>query len=241
LIESGYLARLQALPESLRSKLLYGDFSADSEDSPYQVIPTGWARSAQEHWKRIPRPDVPMTALGVDVTRGGGDMTVLAVRYANWVDELKCYSSTSTPDGPAVAALVLASKQGGAAINIDVVGVGASIFDHLKHISDRAAPINGACGSSATDRSGQLRFINVRTELWWKLREALYPANGMDVCLPADRTLLADLCAPTRQLTCRGIQIESKEGIRAKNRPQPRQGRRSDLRLHPLGPPRHAF
>jgi len=216
LIESGYLARLQAMPEPLRSKLLYGDFATGREDAPYQVIPTEWARAAQERWKSAPRPSIPMTAVGVDVARGGGDMTVLAMRHGHWLDELKCYPGASTPDGQAVAALALANRQGRAVINVDVVGVGASVYDHLKRIAEKIVPINGASGSMATDKSGQLRFVNLRAELWWKLREALDPANGMGLCLPPDRALLADLCAPTWQLTHRGIQIESKEDIKAR-------------------------
>jgi hypothetical protein len=40
LLNSGYLAQLQALPEPLRSQMLKGDFKAGIEDNPYQVIPT---------------------------------------------------------------------------------------------------------------------------------------------------------------------------------------------------------
>ncbi|MDR2560501.1 MAG: hypothetical protein LBC63_01855 [Holophagales bacterium] len=216
LMESGYLARLQAMPEPLRSKLLYGDFSSGREDAPYQVIPTEWVRAAQERWKNAPRPDLPMAAMGVDVARGGGDMTVLAMRHGNWVDELRCFPGASTPDGQAVAAMVLANMRGGATINVDVVGVGASVYDQLKRVAKSVVPINGASASAATDKSGQIRFINLRAELWWKLREALDPANGADICLPPDRALLADLCAPAWQLTFRGVQIESKEDIKAR-------------------------
>jgi len=42
LAKSGYVRRLQALPEPLRSMMLYGDFAAGLEDDPFQVIPTAW-------------------------------------------------------------------------------------------------------------------------------------------------------------------------------------------------------
>src|SRR6202012_270745 len=45
-MESGYKAVLQALPEPLRSKLLYGDFGAGRQDNPCQLIPTDWLRLA---------------------------------------------------------------------------------------------------------------------------------------------------------------------------------------------------
>jgi hypothetical protein len=213
LVEAGYVARLQALPEPLRSKMLYGDFTRGREDDPYQVIPSEWVRLAQERWKAAPRPDLPMTAMGVDVARGGDDKTVLAMRHGAWFDELRSYPGTSTPDGPAVAALVLANRRGKAIINVDVVGVGTSVYDHLKGATDGVVTINGAERSEATDRSGELRFVNLRAELWWRAREALDPAGGEDLCLPPDRELLADLCAPRWRLAARGIQVEAKEDL----------------------------
>jgi hypothetical protein len=213
LVRAGYVARLQALPEPLRSKMLYGDFSRGREDDPYQIIPSEWVRLAQERWQATPGPRAPMTAVGVDVARGGDDKTVIAMRRGAWIDELKTYPGQATPDGPAVAALVLANRRDGAAINVDVIGVGTSVYDHLRGVTDSVVPINGAERSEGTDRSGELRFANLRAELWWKAREALDPAGGEDLCLPPDRELLADLCAPRWKLTVRGIQVEAKEDL----------------------------
>jgi hypothetical protein len=213
LIEAGYVARLQALPEPLRSKLLYGDFTKGREDNPYQVIPSEWVKVAQSRWEQTKRPDMPMTALGVDAARGGDDKTVIAMRYGHWVDELKSYPGASTPDGPAVATLVMSHRRDNAVINVDVVGVGTSVYDHLKGMTDNVVPINGAEKSRAQDKSGELGFVNLRAELYWKIREALDPTSGQDICLPPDRELLADLCAPTWELTVRGIKVEAKEDI----------------------------
>jgi hypothetical protein len=46
LAETGYRARLQNLPEPLRSQLLNGDFLAGREDDRNQVIPSEWVRRA---------------------------------------------------------------------------------------------------------------------------------------------------------------------------------------------------
>jgi hypothetical protein len=51
---------------------------------------------------------------------------------------------------------------------------------------------------------------------WWRLREALDPTSGQDLCLPPDPELRVDLCAPTWHLTARGIQVESKDEIIAR-------------------------
>jgi hypothetical protein len=214
LVDSGYVARLDSLPEPVRSKLLYGDFTKGRESDPYQVIPSEWVRLAQERWQAAPRPDLPMTAMGVDVARGGADRTVIACRYGPWLDEMKAYPGQATPDGPAVAGLALAQRADGAAINVDVIGVGTSVFDYLRGVTDNVHAINGAARSDGTDKSGELRFVNLRAELWWRLREALDPAAGEGVCLPPDRELAADLCAPTWKLTVRGVQVEGKDEIR---------------------------
>jgi hypothetical protein len=55
-------------------------------------------------------------------------------------------------------------------------------------------------GSSASDKSGRLGFVNLRAEIMWKFREALDPATGQDIALPDDRELLADLTAPRWEL-----------------------------------------
>ena len=74
--------------------------------------------------------------------------------------------------------------------------------------------MNGSEGSTERDRSGRLGFVNKRAEWWWRMREALDPENGEDICLPPDPELLADLCAPTWMLKARGIQVESKDEIK---------------------------
>lgn len=216
LMESGYLANLQALPEPLRSKMLYGDFQMGREDDPYQVIPSDWVLAAQERWKTTPRPEVPQTALGVDVARGGKDKTVITPRWDYWVGEPHVYPGASTPDGPAVAALVLNHREGMAVINVDVIGVGTSVYDTLNGLTSPVIPINGAEGSAARDKSGQLGFVNLRAEMYWKVRETLDPTSGQGICLPPDRELMADLCAPRWKLTPRGIQIEAKEDVAAR-------------------------
>jgi hypothetical protein len=202
LMATDYVATLQALPEPLRSMLLDGDFGAVQQDDPWQVVPTEWVRAAQARWRARPRPELPMTALGVDVARGGRDATVLSPRHGPWFAPQRLYPGTTTPDGGKVAALVMAALQPGAAAHIDVVGVGTSPYDHLR-----------AEASHARDRSGRLGFSNKRAEWWWRTREALDPDLGDGLMLPPDRALLADLVAPRWRLTARGIQVEAKEDI----------------------------
>jgi hypothetical protein len=213
--ESGYVATLQALPEPLRSKLLFGSFTAGRDDNPWQVIPSEWVRLAQQRWRDREKPTTPMTSLGVDVARGGSDKTVLSARYDNWFDALDAYPGKETPDGPHVAGLALMKRNGSEAkVQVDVIGVGSSAFDYLREkIKEHAVAMNGSEKSIRRDKSGKLGFVNKRAEWYWLFREALDPQTGEDIALPPDPELLADLTAPRWMIRSNGIQVESKEDI----------------------------
>lgn len=212
LMGTGYMSTLQSLPEPLRSQMLNGDFSAGIEDDPFQVIPTKWVEEAMERWTKPVKLD-PMDSLGVDVARGGKDKTVIARRHGMWFDVPIDYPGKETPDGPATAGLVIAASRDKAPIHIDVIGVGSSPFDFLKEAGQQTIGVNVAKESHARDLSGLLEFFNLRSELWWKFREALDPSQNTGIALPNDPRLKADLCAPKWKLQGKKIKVESREDI----------------------------
>ncbi len=212
LMGTGYMAQLQSLPEPLRSQMLYGDFQAGMEDDPWQVVPTAWAEAAMARWKR-PDKLAPMDSLGVDVARGGKDNTILARRHGMWFDEALAYPGTATPDGPTIAGLVVSAIRDRAPIHIDVIGVGSSPYDFLNEMGQQVLGVNVAESALGLDKSGRLRFKNQRSELWWRMREALDPANNTGIALPPDQRLLADLCAPTWKLVGQTVAVASREEI----------------------------
>lgn len=212
LLGTGYMAQLQSLPEPLRSQMLKGDFTAGMEDDPWQVIPTAWVEAAMQRWQ-VKQPKPRMDSVGVDVARGGKDQTVISRRHGNWYDELLVYPGTQTPDGPTVAGLVIAATRDRSPIHLDVIGVGASPYDFLVQARQQIAGVNVAEAATSTDKSGRLGFSNLRSQLWWKFREALDPANDTGIALPSDQRLLADLCAPMWRLQGKTIYVESREEI----------------------------
>lgn len=214
LLATGYKTMLQNLPEPLRSKLLEGSFESKDAGDPWQVIPTAWVDAAMARWTEQ-RPDVPLSALGVDVARGGDDKTTVTRRYGTWFERTKRHPGSATPDGPAVAALIKVELgDARAPVNIDVIGVGAAVYDAAKANGILAVALNGANASKAKDRTRQLTFRNKRAEWHWKFRELLDPQHGENIALPPDRELRADLCAPRWKLTVSGIQVEDKEEIK---------------------------
>lgn len=212
LLETGYMAQLQMLPEPLRSQMLYGDFQAGLADDPWQVIPTAWIERAMQRW-RLPDVLPPMDSMGVDVARGGKDRTTIARRHGEWFDKPLTYPGTATPDGPAVRGLVIGALRDQAVIHIDVIGVGSSPYDFLREARQQVIGVNVAEGSTATDKSGRLSFVNLRSELWWKFREWLDPANNTGAALPDDPELLVELAAPKWTLRGPIIVVESREEI----------------------------
>lgn len=212
LMGTNYEAQLQALPEPLRSQMLYGDFAAGMKDDIWQVIPTAWVKEAQARWTNL-QPKPPMTGQGVDVARGGDDETIIYNRHDKWWDMPRCYPGEETPDGPKVAGLVIAARRNNAPIHIDVIGVGSSPFDFLSQMQLQVVGVNVSEASHATDQSGVLSFANLRSELWWKAREALDPANNHGLALPPHPQLLKDLCAPKWQVRGKVIYVQSREEI----------------------------
>lgn len=212
LMGTGYMAQLQSLPEPLRSQMLNGDFSAGMEDDPWQVCPTSWVEQAMQRWKK-PDKIPPMDSMGVDVARAGKDRTIIARRHGMWFDEPLVYPGTQTPDGPTVAGLCIAALRDHAVIHIDVIGVGSSPYDFLNEANQQVVGVNVSESALGLDKSGRLKFKNQRSELWWRMREALDPANNTGIALPPDSALLADLCAPTWKLVGSTVSVASREEI----------------------------
>jgi len=218
LLRSGYRAQLQSLPEPLRSQMLDGDFNAGVEDHEYQVIPTAWVEAAMERWEPRKEGDKgEMDALGVDPSRGGKDEFVIVARHGNWLDEVKAFPGKMVPNGPAGAALVVQNLRRGAKANVDVIGIGSSVVDHLDLLGVMVEGLNGAEGTALLDRTGRFRFKNKRAYWYWTMRERLDPASEYAIALHPDDQTLAELTAPRYKLVMAGkygaIQVEAKEEL----------------------------
>lgn len=213
LMGTGYMSTLQALPEPLRSQMLKGDFRAGMQDDPWQLCPTAWVEAAMARWvDKYPKP--PMDSLGCDVARGGKDNTINIARHGMWFDRPKVYPGSETPNGPIVAGLCMADARDGAVVHIDVIGVGASPYDHMNEIPHY--PVIGVDvrkKATCQDKSGMLTFFNLRSQIGWLFREMLDPDNNTGIMIPPDPRLKADLCCIKWELKTRTIKVESREDI----------------------------
>lgn len=220
LARTDYGAKLDSLPEPYRSAFRDGNFMMARKDAPRQTIPTQWVREAQARWTPRPPENVPMCAIGCDIAQGGDDEFVMAPRHDMWFAPMICVPGSRVPDGPTGAGLIIANRRENAAIIIDMGGgYGGSTYDHLKDNGfikgDLLFVFKGAETSTARTADNQLAFTNKRSEAYWRFREALDPsqAGGSPVALPPDPMLVADLTAPTFEITPRGIKLETKEDV----------------------------
>jgi hypothetical protein len=191
---------------------------AGVEDDEFQVIPTIWVELAVMRWhKMTEKADFKMgvmDSMGVDVARGGKDKTIISRRNGSYFQELIKKDGTLTPDGPTVVSQIMQCRRDAAVVHIDIIGWGSSPYDFLVDAEIQTIGLNSASSSFAVSREGSLPFVNLRAELWWKMREALDPENGDDICLPPDNDLFTELCSPKWMHKKSGIQVESKEEIK---------------------------
>lgn len=211
-----YIAKLQALPEPLRSQLLHGDFKAGLKDNANQCIPTSWARAAQQRWTDNQPADVPMCSMGVDCTGGGDDPMVIAPRFDGWYPNLIKIPGAEIPQeklGSYAAGFVVAHRKDGALVIVDMGGgYGGPLYGHLHDNDIACSGYKGAAATTRRSRDGKLQFTNTRSAAYWGFREALDPdqPGGSPIKLPPDNRLLAGLTCPTFEVTPNGIKVEPK-------------------------------
>lgn len=211
-----YAKALAGLPDAVRKRLMSGNFMDARQDDEWQAIPTEWVRLAMERWKPTAPVGVPMCAMGVDVAQGGSDSTTIACRYDGWFAPLIVAPGAKTPGGTDVAALVLKHRHDSAKVIIDVGGGwGGDAHGHLMKNQVDSMAYMGVKKSLKRTVDNQLTLSNVRTEAYWRIREALNPdqRGGSCIALPNDKRLRSDLTTPLYKIRSGGIELESKEDV----------------------------
>lgn len=193
--------------------------------------------------KDLPRLKVAADApvmVGVDVARYGPDDSVVVVmRGGVQLLHMWCRHGraiTETADEAARAA----KKFGAARIRVDTIGgLGAGVVDILEEKRRKGAfqaavdPIN-----VSLDARDDERFFNLRSELWWELKEDLEAGNlDLSAC-PADLRLdlIRDLTSPRYTLRTGTLYVEEKKDLKARRIPSPDRADAIMLARAPGGP-----
>lgn len=196
-----------------------GKFASSQEDG---VIPLSWVEEAVERYEDLVLEhklvDGRLTfdqlhTVGVDVSRSGGDKTVMAMRYGNVITELRhsAHEDTMSTTGRVIGAV----GDTKAIPIVDVLNMGAGVVDRLRELGKPVIAFNASKRSKRKDSSNSFGFVNCRADAWWRMRELLHPESLAEIALPPDDKLIGDLTAPTWKVMSGGnIQIESKDDIK---------------------------
>lgn len=191
-----------------------GEFHASEADV---VVPLSWIEAAQARWHEWDDAGRPEPAgrnvNGVDVARGGADLTCLAWRTGPIVRELVEWNLADTTK---VATRVRRRMSHLTDMSVvDVIGIGAGVVDMLRAWDLEIVAFNASRKSSRRDRIGDYGFRNQRSAMWWLMRETLDPSFDAQLALPPAEELAAELSAPKWRIGAGGkIEVESKDDIR---------------------------
>jgi phage terminase large subunit len=189
-----------------------GQFPDSSSD---QVVPLALVESARVREYVVE----PRDAAGLDVARFGTDDSVLMDGGWNGPERVEIVHGQSTMHVAGMGANYMKTRRG--ALAVDVIGVGAGVVDRLREqrLPGRVIEVNAGAGAVDGDR-----FINLRAELWWSIREA-FQRGEISLARLDEKTyqrLRSELTAPTYRYTSSGkVQIESKEELKARGQPSP--------------------
>lgn len=209
------MAQEYGLDSNVYRVRVLGEFPLTEDDS---VMSLGLVEAAID---REVQPIDVSTVWGLDVARFGDDTTCLAKRRGNIVLEpliewkkvdlmqttgrvYREYSETPIEKRPA-------------AINVDVIGLGAGVVDRLRELGLPVRGINVG-ESPAIDPA---RYMRLRDELWFRCRDWF---DTRAVSMPKDQALIGELVSPKYKIESSGkIKVESKDdmkkrGVKSPNR-----------------------
>ena len=99
-------------------------------------------------------------------------------------------------------------------ILVDSIGLGSGVVDRLKELG---LPVRGI--NVAESPSMRSQYINLRAELWFRMKEWL---EARDCKLPKDEALFSELVAPRYSFTSTGkLKVESKQEMKKRGLPSP--------------------
>ena len=173
------------------------------------LIPLSWIELAMT--RQVPADDTAKTILGVDVARFGDDRTVIQPLRGREVLPpivIKHADTMHVAGRVSLAAVELKASW----IFVDETGIGAGVKDRLMELR---LPVRGV--NSASKPSDQRHFHTLRSELWWRAREATNPNGAAPVSLPRDQELVAELSGVKYRLDSSGrIRVEPKEDMKSR-------------------------
>lgn len=183
-----------------------GEFPTSDDDT---YIPIHWCELARNR-EIFPQANYDMV-YGIDVARSlGRDRSVIAKRRGDEFLPYKVYRFDDTMKLVREIASE-ANKDKPRSIFIDVIGVGAGVYDRLKEMGFPVIAVNSA---ETISMEFPEQYMRLRDELWGKMRNWLETGRGK-IWDTEDGDLIGELSTPKARITEAGkVKVESKEEVR---------------------------
>ena len=193
-----------------RNRVL-GEFANDEQDS---VIPLSWIEAAVQRWHQWNEDGKRgnVTAVGVDVGRGGDDSVLALIVDDDIVSELRKYKNKETME---IVGRVFGITGTKIKSIVDSIGIGSGVYDRLIEKRSNALPFVASSSTKLKDSTSEMGFVNARSAAWWFMRERLDPDGTYKIALPDDDRLIGELTAPRYSVTSGSkYKVEGKKDIR---------------------------
>lgn len=183
-----------------------GEFPRASE---LQLIPQDWVAEARKRPVYSTMHDG--LVMSIDIARGGADNNVIRFRRgmdARSIKKLKIPGSeTRDTTKFAMKVCTLIDEHNPDAVFVDSTGVGGPVADQIRKLRPNATVIDINFGSGSPDP----KFLNMRTYMWWQMREALRAGLAIE----DDPELERELTAPNYNTDAKEIvHLEKKKDIK---------------------------
>ena len=200
-------------PESTEFRIrVLGEFP-ESDDNT--VIPLHLVEGAME--RDVPVDEDAPLIVGVDVARFGDNYSVLCKRRGRVVTGFRKWKGLDLMQltGAIMAEFEAAGgRDRPEEILVDLVGVGGGLVDRLNELG---LPVRGVNSSEAPSMGAT--YLNLRAELWWKMKEWL---ESRETSLPDEADLVSELVSPRYEFTSTGrMKLEGKDQMRRRGLASP--------------------
>jgi len=177
-----------------------GHFADSGEYSLYRL---SWLERCIENWYKLKdEPKTDIITYGLDPADTGQDHTALAKWIGTYCERVDTYDMEVSQALPFMQRVIGAATT--TPIGIDSNGLGAMLYQMLRDKKYKVVSL--VAGAKAEDKAGnpvmdafrRNTFVNLRSAMYWQLRDCLDPNSPLyepDLALPDDPDLIEELLA----------------------------------------------
>jgi len=188
-----------------------GEFPGVSEEG---LIPLTWIEKAITRYENSEPNGEPR--YGFDPSGAGLNSNVLCKRSGNFIEWLDEWQTAE----PAQTAKRIKDRVGGFhEVYVDSIGAGWGVYHRIVEEGVNAISVNV---KQTPEHDPDDRFLNLRAQLYWNLRESFDPEQSNPIAIPPDEELKSQLGNLKYETTSKGkIKLEPKDKMRKRGMQSP--------------------